>query len=265
MGMAVTVDVRDLGVGEEATEAIKEVFTWLHWVDTTFSTYQPDSEVSRLGRGELDLPQCAPEVGQVLRLCEEVAGSTGGYFDARANPDRHLDPSGMVKGWAVERASALLSAAGSINHCINAGGDVRLRGEPERGRLWQVGIAHPLQRDAFTTIVAGRNFAVATSGTAERGLHVFDPHTGRPAGALASVTLVGPELTYTDAYATAALAMGLDAVDWLSSLPDHEAYVVDSGGFAWWTPGFEGFAPRLVGIRAAASEPERSGGETSPT
>jgi thiamine biosynthesis lipoprotein len=111
---------------------------------------------------------------------------------------------------------------------------------------WRAGIVHPFERDALTVVVVGRDLAVATSGVAERGLHVIDPHTGRGASNLASVTLVGPELTLTDAYATAALAMGLDAPSWLSGLADHEAYVIDAGGHVWWTDGFARYAPALA-------------------
>jgi thiamine biosynthesis lipoprotein len=162
---------------------------------------------------------------------------TDGYFDVRADHG-WLDPSGLVKGWSVERASALLARAGSANHCINAAGDVRVRGEAEAGRPWQIGVLHPQHPDALTAVVAVTDAAVATSGTYERGLHVFDPHTFLPADALASVTVVGPDLTFADAYATAALARGLAAPAWLSSLSGHEAYVVDAGGHVWSTPGF---------------------------
>jgi hypothetical protein len=116
----------------------------------------------------------------------------GGYFDARAAPGGALDPSGLVKGWSVEAASALLAGSGTPNHCINAGGDVRIRGRPGPGRLWHVGLSHPFHPGAFTAVVGLTGGAVATSGTAERGLHVFNPHTGRPAAELASVTISGP-------------------------------------------------------------------------
>jgi thiamine biosynthesis lipoprotein len=67
---------------------------------------------------------------------------------------------------------------------------------------------------------------------------VFDPHTFLPADELASVTVVGPDLTFADAYATAALARGRAAPAWLETLAGHEAYVVDAGGHVWSTPGF---------------------------
>ena len=143
----------------------------------------------------------------------------------------------------------MLVERGSANHCINAGGDIRLRGEPEPGRPWRAGIAHPLVRGGLTVIVTGRDLAVATSGTAERGGHVIDPFDGRPASALASVTVVGPELTLTDSFATAAVAMGLGAPQWLDSLRDNDAYVIDAGGHVWWTAGFARHAPGLAAVR----------------
>lgn len=240
MGTAISVDVRDaIDPG-----GLDEIFAWFRRVDETFSTYKADSEVSRLGRGEIGLADCDPDVAWVLERCEEIRGATGGSFDAWASGT--LDPSGLVKGWSVEVASGMLVERGSTNHCINAGGDIRLRGEPEPGRPWHAGIAHPLVPGRLTVIVAGSDLAVATSGTAERGLHVFDPRTGRPATALASVTVVGPELTLTDSYATAAMAMGLDAPQWLDTLGDHDAYVIDAGGHVWWTAGFARHAPALA-------------------
>ena len=231
MGMPISVDVRD----EVEAGAVDEVFAWLRTVDEIFSTYKETSEICRLDRGELELCECRPVVREVLQLCDEVRRRSNGSFSARPDATGRLDPSGMVKGWAVEHASGILFDAGSKNHCINAGGDVRMRGAPEPGRSWHVGIVHPFDRGKLTTVVEGVDFAVATSGTSERGLHVSDPHTGAPVRALASVTVVGPELTFTDAYATAALAMGLDAPEWLATLPEHEAYVIDAGGHVWWT------------------------------
>lgn len=232
MGMAVSIDLRG-DVDEEPL--IDEVNKWLHWVDATFSTYKPDSVVSLLARGELDLDIAPPAVLDVLERCEQLRVLTDGYFDACACG--RLDPSGFVKGWAVDAASEILLRGGSTDHCVNAGGDVRMRGEPEPGRLWHVGIAHPLVRDAFCALLSVGDGAVATSGTAERGAHVFDPYTGRAALDLASVTVLGPDLATADAYATAAFARGLSAPGWLSGLDDFEALVVDAAGHMWRTAG----------------------------
>lgn len=241
MGTVISVDVRDRNI---VPSDLDDIYRWFRQVDDIFSTYKENSQISRLDRGELTIADCHPDVGWVLERCRQIGRSSGGYFDSRATG--RLDPSGLVKGWSVEVASEMLFELGSANHCINAGGDVRIRGEPHPGRAWNVGIVHPLVPSALTVVVAGRDLAVATSGVAERGQHVIDPLTGRGADSLASVTLVGPELTLTDAYATAALAMGLDAPSWLNGLSEHEAYVIDAGGHVWWTEGFPGYAPALV-------------------
>ena len=232
MGTAVGIDIRDDLPADDLAAGLEAAFAWLRWVDDTFSTYRAGSQISRIERGELALDDADPTVRDVLQQCDVLRAFTGGYFDARAAPGGGLDPSGLVKGWSVEAASALLAGAGSRNHCINAGGDVRVRGRPAAGRRWHVGITHPLHPDAFTAAVALTDGAVATSGTAERGLHVFNPHTGQPAAELASVTIVGPSLTLADAYATAGLAMGVAALAWLGSLDGYESYVVDAGSHA---------------------------------
>jgi thiamine biosynthesis lipoprotein len=170
------------------------VFDWLRWVDATFSTYRPDSEISRLARGERLDPH--PLVRSVLARCEELRVETGGLFDAHAGG--RLDPSGYVKGWAVERAAVF----GRGRFLIDAGGDVLLRGE------WRVGIRHPYERDRLAAVITVADCGVATSGTYERGPHIVDPPSRRPATGLSSVTVVGPDLGTADAYATAAFVAG---------------------------------------------------------
>jgi len=238
MGMAVSIDVRAADRGSASLAvAIAEVVAWLHRVDATFSTYIPDSQISRMATGTLAAADADPDVTEVMRLGEDLRAATGGYFDVRAAGT--LDPSGVVKGWAVERASDLLAARGFPHHQVNAGGDLRARGRPGAGRRWRIGIAHPHLAGALAAVIEIDDGAVATSGTAERGAHVVDPHTGRAALDLASVTLVGRDLARADAYATAALAMGHAAPAWLARLPGYEAFVVDAAGGAWSTPGFE--------------------------
>lgn len=237
MGMAVSIDVRDTTREDpDAAAAVQAVVDWLHHVDAVFSPFDPESVISGMNRGRG--VRTPAEVDVVLTLGERLRLDTDGYFDIRAGGN--LDPCGIVKGWAVERASALLLGRGFGVHCINAGGDIRAR-----GRSWQVGIAHPIVAGAFTDVVVVEDGAVATSGVAERGAHVINPRTGRAALDLASVTIVGPDLTFADVYATAALAMGLDAPAWLGTLEGYEALVIDAAGMVWCTEGW-----RSLGTRA---------------
>jgi thiamine biosynthesis lipoprotein len=236
MGTVVSFDVPGSAAG-----AVEDAVRWLHWVDETFSTFRADSAVSRLDRGEISLTDCPPEVASVLAACSEIAALSGGYFSAR--PAGSLDPSGYVKGWAIERAADLLTTAGSASHTVNGGGDVQCVGS-RSGAPWRVGIADPLRAGQLACVVEGRDFAVATSGVAERGTHIVDPHTGLPPSSLPpsgqlSVTVTGLKLTLADAYATAAFAMGSQrAQDWAEGLDGYEAFGIGTDGETWQTSGF---------------------------
>jgi thiamine biosynthesis lipoprotein len=239
MGTVVSFDVPAWTAGDHG--ALDQAVRWLHWVDATFSPYRKDSDVSRFGRGALPLAQAAPELAEVLAACAAVSELSGGYFST--TPDGRFDPSGYVKGWAIERAAAMLTDAGSAEHTVNGGGDVQCVGERAPGQPWRIGIAHPLRPGTLALVVTGRDFAVATSGVAERGAHIINPHTGQPATALASITVIGPGLALTDAYATAAFAMGPAARDWVESLPGFEAFAITPQGAAWQTSGFPAYLP----------------------
>ena len=235
MGMPVVVDLRDEDVGDDA---IDEVFEWLRLVDARFSTFKPDSEICRLDRGDLALEDAHADVRAVLERCEELCDETGGYFDVRAGASRQLDPSGLVKGWSVDRAAALLDAAGATSYAVNAGGDIRLRGGAQPETVWRVGIQHPLERDRVAAVIETRDLAVATSGAYERGDHVIDPHTGRPPAGVLSVTITGPDLATADAYATSAFAMGPRGAQWTTGLPGYEAMTILADGRVLFTHGF---------------------------
>ncbi len=235
MGTAVTFDIRS-GSSPAVTEALAEAVAWLHHVDHVFSPYRPGSQVSRLAEGRLTVGECDAEVADVLHRCRVLERLTRGAFTCR--PGGRLDPSGLVKGWAVERASTILHEAGVLDHCVNGGGDIQARGEAGPGRPWQIGLSDPHHRDRLIAAVTGHDLAVATSGTTERGAHIIDPRTGRPATDLASITLVGRHLTDVDALATAAFAMGGAARTWVEAHPGIEALAVASDGSTWCTSGF---------------------------
>jgi thiamine biosynthesis lipoprotein len=224
MGTSISVVLADL----VPTELVDAVFDWFRAVDERFSTYRPTSEVCAPG------PVPSPVMREVLERCGDLWRETSGYFDAYATG--RFDPSGYVKGWSVQVASDQLLAAGCANHLINAGGDVRVRGEAAPGRPWRVGVRHPFTVDEVCCVVSGTDLAVATSGVYERGPHVVDPFTGAPAVGLRSVTVVGvgeyADLGTADAYSTAALAMGHPGLDWLATRTGFDcAVVTDEGTF----------------------------------
>lgn len=241
MGTMVSIDLRAVEDEATAERGIREAVAWLHRVDEIFSTYKPDSAICRLQRGEQTLAACPPEVPEVLELAASCQRRTGGAFSLDWD-GRGPDPTGMVKGWAAERASALLADLGLPVHSVNAAGDVRLRGTPEPGRAWSTGIAHPLLAGHLVAVVDVSDVGVATSGTAERAGHIVDPRTRGPAVAVASATVLGPDLGVADGYATAAVSLGDDAAELLASL-DAEGWssmVVFATGGLWVSQSFPG-------------------------
>jgi thiamine biosynthesis lipoprotein len=240
MGMPIVLEVRDEEIGEATLD---EVFDWFRRVDATFSTYRAESEISRLNRRELSVEELSDDVREVLARCEELREETGGYFDARAPIPGGIDPSGLVKGWSVDRAVGILEAAGARHFSINAGGDVRVHGQPAAGHGWRVGIQHPTLKDKIAAVVVAEDLAVATSGAYERGDHVLDPHTGRPPAGVLSVTVVGRELATADAYATAAYAMGTAGAVWTARLHGYEAMTILADERVLSTAGFPAAEP----------------------
>jgi thiamine biosynthesis lipoprotein len=232
MGTVVSFDLQT-AVPRAALDAAIEM---LHHADQTFSMYQPASDMARLSRGELRVEQCHPDVKAVLALCADATRRTEGYFSALIGG--RVDPTGLVKAWAVQRASEILCAAGSRCHSINGGGDVVLVGVPSGEPHWRVGIASPYSPGEVIAVAACAEGALATSGTAERGLHIVDPVSGRNASYFASVSIMAPTLIEADTIATAAFARGKSAIDWVAGLHGVEGLFVGPGTGLTCTAGF---------------------------
>jgi FAD:protein FMN transferase len=232
MGMPIYVDVRD----ETDGQAVERLFDWLRWVDATFSTYREDSQISRIARGELPVGGAHHEVQEVLERCEALRGETNGYFDVYATGT--LDPSGYVKGFAVDRGAELLEADGLRNYAINAAGDIRAAGRPLPEPHWRIGIEHPVEHDKLAAVAVVNEGAVATSAAYARGDHVRDPHTGEAPVGVLSVTITGPDLGTADAYATAAFAMGEAGPSWTARLQGYEALTILADHRVLSTPQF---------------------------
>jgi thiamine biosynthesis lipoprotein len=236
MGMPIGIEVHDPEVDPAALDA---AFDWFRRVDATFSTYKADSEISRLNRGELTLADAHPDVRAVLARCEELYEETGGYFDIRVPFLRGvIDPSGLVKGWSVERAGEILAEAGARNFAVNAGGDIVVRGHPPEALMWRIGIKHPFEHDRVAAVVGMTDGTVATSATYERGQHIFNPYTAGPPTGVLSVTITGPDLGTADAYATAVFAMGEEGPNWAATLSGYEAMIILDTRTVLTTPGF---------------------------
>ena len=236
-GSTVAPDAGPTGEASAALLALDRAQARLRWVDEVFSTWKPDSPVSRLRRGEIELEQAPPEVAEVLELCRRARDASDGWFDPWGLPGG-VDPTGLVKGWAAERALDVLKAAGLPAAMINAGGDIAVYGWPESGRPWRIGIRHPLAADRLVlTVEIDGAGAVATSGAYERGEHLLVPGAATPARGLLSATVIGHDLAFADALATALFVSGGRLLDRIGRLRGYHGLVIDGGGVPRTSPG----------------------------
>jgi thiamine biosynthesis lipoprotein len=236
MGMPISIALRGRHAGDAAGEAAwGAVLHRLREVDRVFSTYRSDSHVSRLDRGEITLADCPPEVAEVLGLGEAARLESAGAFDVRrrdAGGRVLLDPSGVVKGWAVQRASEIIDGLEDTDYCLSAGGDMACRVVDPDAPDWQVGIEDPRDPTRLVARIPVRRGGVATSGLHHRGAHIVDARTGEVPTGVASVTVVADDLTWADIDATAAFAQGDEALAWLHTRPHRSGVVVREDGTA---------------------------------
>ena len=234
MGMPISLALRGRHAGDDRSLAAwQEALAVLREVDGVFSTYRSDSPVSRLGRGEVSVDECPPEVAEVLGLAAQARAESFGAFDVHrrdASGRKVLDPSGVVKGWAVERAARVLETLDDTDFCLSGGGDMVCRVVSPDRPAWQVGVEDPRTWNRIIAVIPVRSGAVATSGLNRRGDHIVDARTGAVPTSVTSVTVVTHSLTWADIDATAAFAQGRDAVRWLATRPGRQGVVVWADG-----------------------------------
>lgn len=234
MGMPVTIEV----VGEGARAPLEAAFAHFTAVDRRFSPFKPDSEVSALNRGEVGAATMSAELAEVLALAEATRQATHGYFDIR-RPDGRIDPSGLVKGWAIRNAAAGIAGAGFGDFFVEAGGDIQCAGHSPSGAPWRIGIRDPFDARHIVKVLAPGAAGVATSGSYVRGAHIYDPHAaGRQLRDIVSLTVVAPDIHDADRFATAAFAMGPAGIGFIEAMPGLEGYAIDRHGVATMTSRF---------------------------
>lgn len=222
MGTIVSFDVRD---SAPASTAVREACDWLHEVDHTFSTYRDDSAISRIDRGELLVADAGRDVEHVLAACARLHRETNGAFDIHAAG--RLDPSAYVKGWAVQRAAAVLEGHCLRHFQINAGGDVVVRGDAgPPGEGWRIGVRHPRQPARLAAVTRLRDASIATSASYERGDHIGAPAARGSAAEAASVTVVAEDLGWADGWSTALFAAGAERLALLESHREIEGLLI---------------------------------------
>ena len=238
MGMPIEIEIVGQGVGT----ALESAFAYLVGVDEQFSVYKETSEISRINRGELPIELASREMQEVFAIAEKTKRETNGYFDMR-RPDGSIDPSGIVKGWAILNTAALIRAAGHENYFVNAGGDIAMRGSPSadgaEGGEWSVGIRNPFNIHEVVKVVYPHGKGIATSGSYIRGDHIYNPHAPEEKlQEIVSITVIGPDVLEADRFATAAFAMGKEGISFIERLDGFEGYAIDANGIATMTSGF---------------------------
>ena len=237
MGMPISVEIPRASSGG----AIEEVFDYFRSVDKRFSTYKPESEISRINRREIEESQWSDAMREVFAIAKKTKEETNGYFDIK-RPDGSIDPSGIVKGWAIKNASLILKDKGIVDYFIDAGGDIALSGLNEKREAWSVGIRNPFKTEEIVKVVYPRGAGIATSGSYLRGAHIYDPHDpSRSLDDVVSITVIGPDVLEADRFATAAFAMGRNGISFLESRPGLEGYMIDRDAVALQTTGFSRF------------------------
>jgi thiamine biosynthesis lipoprotein len=236
MGMPVTINVVDKNA---TNEDISEVFSFLHFIDGKFSTYKKGSEISRINRGELTEKDFSQDMKKILKLCEETKKETNGYFDININGI--VDPSGIVKGYAINESAKILKKKGYKNFYVEIAGDIQVLGKNEKRKNWKVGIQSPFDLKKVIKIVNLTNRGIATSGNYMKGLHIYNPKQKKSANDIGSITIIGPNIYEADRFATAAFAMGEKGIEFISTLKGFEGYMIKKDKTAVFTKGFANY------------------------
>jgi len=236
MGTVVTFDVIDDGSKDDVHVALASARAVLRRADAVFSLWKPDSPLSRVRRGELDVIDAPSEIEEVLRLCRDVRELSDGWFDAEAMPGG-IDPTGLVKGWAAKRSLDTIRRAGFENALVNAGGDVAAAGTYSANHPWRIAVADPGSRARILGVVE-LDGSIATSGTSERGAHLYDPKGHRYSTRFSSASVVGPDLSIADGLATALVVAGEEGFSFIDAIDGYEAVVCDRRGGVLATSGF---------------------------
>jgi thiamine biosynthesis lipoprotein len=235
MGMTIGIEIKDAAIREES---FKKVFAFFESVDRRFSTFKSNSEISKINRGEIHVSNYSEEMREIFALAETTKLDTEGYFDIK-KPNGTLDPSGIVKGWAIKCATEILIKEGYKNFYIDAGGDIEARGE-----LWKVGIRSPFEFTEIVKILEVTDRGVATSGNYVHKTHIYNPVNKTLNSDIVSLTVIGKDILEADRFATAAFAMGRDGIVFIERWPGLEGYMIDEKGVATMTSGFENYVSK---------------------
>lgn len=228
MGMPITVKVAQ-HEDRKTKKDLEKVFEYFRYVDMEYSPFKETSQVAKLNRGE----EVSWEMTQILKLARDLKKETGGYFDIK-RPDGRIDPSGIVKGWAIKNAAEILRKLGYTRFYVDAGGDAEIV-----GKNWSWGIRNPFDVTQIVKVLNLSDCGIATSGTYERGEHIYNPiDKNAVISDIVSLTIIGPDVYEADKFSTPAFAMGTKGIEFVERQKGLEGYMIDKRGIATMTSGF---------------------------
>jgi thiamine biosynthesis lipoprotein len=193
----------------------------------------------------------ATEIANALQGIGPDALVVSGYLVRKRIPQLAVDLGAIAKGYAVDRALAVLREYGVTSAAVNAGGDIGLLGR-KQGRPWRIGVQHPRRPGEVLVTLEAVDRAVVTSGDYERYFerggrryhHLFDPQTGYPADRCQSVTVLAPGAMLADGLATALFVLGPErGLALLRDYPGVDALIVAADGRLHATPALAGVIP----------------------
>ena len=238
-GTVILIELSSTKVSAEKLEiATKEAEEFLFKIDELFSTYQENSQISKLRNETLDIADANPLVKEVWDRCLHASELTGGAFDPW-KVEGGFDPSGYVKGWAADKCGEIFNNYEIENSLVNAAGDISVRGGLLADGVvgpWPLQIRNPEKFDEVVKDVPLHDGAIATSGVGEKGSHIRDPFTGLIAIGALSATVIGPDGGLAEALATALVVAGKDGAGWFNKpeLADYSAFVIDRHSDTSW-------------------------------
>jgi len=238
MGMPVIIDIKD---NSASREIIGRVFDYFVYVDEKFSTFKETSEITKINKGLLKPENYSQDMKLIFDLSEITKLETQGFFDI-VNREGKFDPSGIVKGWAIFEANKILVKEGMKHFYVEAGGDIQVHGSNDtKSSGWSVGIRNPFNvKEIIKSVHLKHSEGIATSGSYERGNHIYNPKNHQETMAeIVSLTVIGPNVYQADRFATAAFAMQREGIGFIEKLDGFEGYMVDKNQVATMTSHFE--------------------------
>ena len=232
MGMPITIQIEDC----DDTHIFDDVFNYLKNIDRVFSTYKKSSVISKINDG-LKQKYWPAEVRKIFSLAEKTKKETNGFFDIKHNG--YIDPSGIVKGYAIYQGSKLIKNAGYKNYFVDGSGDIQAMGGAKQNKYkyWLVGIRNPFEINSIVKNFKLRNKGIATSGSYIRGDHIYSPKTNDLIQEIVSLTVIASNVYEADRFATAAFAMGKNGINFIESKKSLEGYMIDQNKISTLTSG----------------------------